>query len=200
MHKTPILDADKVEWVDLYKSNREMEFSKYQEYLIKVACAVFKISPEEIGFPLQGSQGNGLGSKEGGEEEKTFSKEKGLKPLLKSLQTWINKFIVYPKTQGKYEFQFAGMNSETSKGEEDRLTKAATVYLTPNEIRATKGLKPIKGGDIILSPIMVQQMQVEQQKTMMAQDAKNGGAEEDKEESPLEKGLKEFWIREMTTK
>jgi hypothetical protein len=204
-HKTPILDAEKVEWVDLYKSNREMEFSKYQEYLIKVACAVFKISPEEIGFPLQGTQGNGLGSKEGGEEEKTFSKEKGLKPLLKSIQTWINKFVVYPKTQGKYEFQFVGMSSETSKGEEDRLTKAATIYMTPNEIRETKGMKPVKYGDMILNPIVAQQAQMDHQVAMSAvQDDQQGNDNVRKgflteEETPFDKAMKEFWVRELVT-
>lgn len=193
MHKTPILDAEKVEWVDLYKSNREMEFSKYQEYLIKVACAVYKISPEEIGFPLQGSEGNGLGSKEGGEQEKVYSKEKGLKPLLKSVQTWINRLIIYPKTKGKYELQFVGMGVESSASEEERLVKAVSTYMTPNEVRAVKGMDPIDGGDIILSPIMVQMKQLEQNKQMMITQDAQKPQEDDKVNKAFEQAAIEFW-------
>ncbi len=214
-HKTPVLDAEKIEWLDLQKSNRDMEFSHYQEYLVKLACAVYKISPEEIGFPLQGSSGGGLnGGNTSHPEEKEYSINKGLRPLLKSLQTWINKFIIGPKSDNKYEFLFAGFDSEDSKEEEDRLTKAVTTYMTVDEVRGIRDLEPLPDGkgSIILNPIMMQQKQMEmQQKQMMAQNAQpnyddygssdgedNGGGEYDKV-NPFVKALENWWDKEMVT-
>lgn len=162
-HKTPILDADSVEWLDMQKTNRDMEFSKFQEYLIKIACACYKISPEEIGFPMQGTHASGLGSKEGGKQEKEYSMEKGLRPLLTTIQGWINKFIIGPKTNKLWEFQFAGIDNETAAEEENRLTKASQTYMEVNEIRIAKGLKPKPGYDVILNPVITQIKQMEMQ-------------------------------------
>src|SRR5690606_23266229 len=52
--KTPIMEADTVDWIDLHKSHRDMEFTSWIEYLIKSACAVFSIDPAEVNFPLSG--------------------------------------------------------------------------------------------------------------------------------------------------
>jgi hypothetical protein len=164
-HKTMILDAEKYDWVDLHKSNRDMEFSKFQEYLIKIFCAVYKISPEEIGFQLEGSKGGGGLGNDGGKDEKEYSISKGLKPLLTEIQQWINKWIIYPKTNGKFEFQFSGLEIESATQEEERLTKAAVVYMTVDEVRKEKGLKPLPGGmgKYPLNPIFsAMQMQKDQ--------------------------------------
>lgn len=208
-HKTPVLDAEKIEWLDLQKSNRDMEFSKYQEYLIKVGCAVYKISPEEIGFPLQGTGHGGFGGAGGGEDEKNYSINKGLKPLLKSVQTWINKMIISPKSEGRYEFLFAGLDTEDSQAEEERLTKAVTTYMTVDEVRAVRELDPLPDGQgkIILSPIMMQQTQMKAQQQMQQQqqygESNNPFIDDDynkaDEVSPFEKALSDWWTKEMTT-
>lgn len=198
-HKTPVLDAEKIEWLDLQKTNRDMEFSKYQEYLIKVGCAVYKISPEEIGFPLQGTNGTGLlNSSSGNQEEKDYSINKGLKPLLKAVKTWINKFIVLPKTQGEFEFDFVGLDSEDSKAEEERLTKAVTLYMTVDEVRAIRELEPLPDGkgNIILNPIMMQQYQMEMQKEQMQQQQQQEIGQES--DNPFSKALAEWWDKNLT--
>lgn len=201
MHKTPILDADKVEWVDMQKSNRDMEFSTFQEYLIKVSCANYTISPEEIGFPLQGSKsGNSLGSKEGGKEEKEYSKEKGLKPLLKSIQKWINKLVIGPKSNFQYRLRFAGIDTDDSKEEEERLQKAVTLYMTVDEVRKIKGLDPLPDGQgkMVLNQIMVQQ----QQNELIQQQGQNPFTYNDQQDdnNPFAKALQDFWVKEMITK
>lgn len=206
MHKTPILDAESVEWLDMQKTNRDMEFSKFQEYLIKLACAIFKISPEEIGFTLEGSKGSSMGS-DSGKEEKKYSIDKGLKPLLTAIQGWINKYIIGPKTNWQYEFIFVGVEVESAAEEEERLIKAATTYMTPNEIRKSKGMKPIKGGDIILNPIMSQMQQMEQQGKAEADQKQDDEYEQervntnpfldDEDSNPFAKALVTWWDKEM---
>ena len=191
-HKTPIIPQD-MEWVDMQKSNRDMEFGKYQEYLIKLACAIYKISPEEVGFPIEGTDHSSLGrgSKEG---EKKYSQNKGLKPLLRTLQFWINKYIVGPKTNDQYEFQFTGIDLETETEEEERLNKAVTTYMEVNELRKIKGMEEKEGYDVILNPVILQSKQME----MMGDPQSDQFMQEEEDnENPFLKSFNNWWDREM---
>ncbi len=179
--KTLIMDGETFEWVDLQKTNKDMEYSAFQEYLVKLSCAVYTISPEEIGFPLQGTKSAGLGSKEGGQQEKDYSVNKGLKPLLTAIEGWVNKFIIGPKTNNTFKFKFVGLEVESAKDEEERLLKAATVYLTPDEIRKGKKMKPLPDGvgALPLNPIISQMQMMKQQNQ---QDQQQMQQEQDQEE------------------
>ncbi len=207
MHKTPVLDAESVEWLDMQKNNRDMEFSKYQEYLIRLGCANYKISPEEIGFPLGGTENKGIGNKAGGEHEKKYSKSKGLKPLLVTVQGWLNKYVIGPKTNFLWEFQFAGIDDETAKEEEERLTKAATTYMTVDEVRIGKGMKPLPNGEgkIILNPIISQMRQQKQQMEMQNAQGEQEQAQQQEENKnpflvdendPFAKGFHDWFQKE----
>lgn len=214
-HKTPILDAEGFEWIDLQKNNRDMEFFKYIEYLVKIGCAVYTISPEEIGFTLEGAGSSKLGS-DSGKEEKEYSLDKGLKPLLTSIQHWINDYIIGPKTNDLFEFVFCGLQVESAKEEEERLVKAATTYMEVNEVRKLKGLKTKKEYDIILNPIISQQRMMQQQGMMqqqqmerdMGDDERQREDEEfgntnpflDKADSPFVKALNTFVQEELIAK
>lgn len=210
MHKTPILDSESVEWLDMQKTNRDMEFSKFQEYLIKLACAVYKISPEEIGFTLQGSTGGGLGTKEGGKHEKKYSRDKGLKPLLVSIEGWINKFIIGPKTNNVWKFKFVGIDDETAQEEEERLQKAVTLYMTPDEVRVGKGMKPLPNGmgKMPLNPILAQMQQMQQQSQMDNQQKQqeqeqqdfentNPFLDDDTDENPFAKAFETWALKQF---
>jgi len=114
--KVPVIESENMDWVDLQKSNTDMQFSIWQEYLIKVACAVYKIAPDEIGFNISGAS-SGSAMFEGQNEHKLkYSQEKGLKPLLKSIQFWVNKWIVNPLNPD-FEFVFVGMDIESEEKE-----------------------------------------------------------------------------------
>lgn len=213
MHKTPILDAESVEWLDMQKNNRDMEFSKFQEYLIKVACAIYKISPEEIGFTLEGSKG-GLGGNDSGKDEKNYSMDKGLKPLLTAIQGWINKYIIGPKTQWQYEFKFVGVEVESASQEQERIQKEVTLFITPDEVRKSRGLDPLPGGvgELPVNPIFSQMKQMQQQGQM--EDQQKQDEEYDQERvntnpfldenedgsDPFNKALNDWWDKEMLIK
>ncbi len=91
--------------------------------------------------------------------------DKGLKPLLTFIQAMINKFIIGPKTNKQFEFVFVGLEAESAKDEEERLIKAAAVYMTPDEIRKGKKMKPLPNGwgKMPLNPIISQQNMMSQQ-------------------------------------
>jgi len=156
-HKLPIIEADKMDFINTQTSNKDMEYAKYQEFLIKIGCAHYLMDPSEIGFPMAGaSDGNrGLGGDGGTAEKLQFSKDKGLKPLLTSYQTWLNKYIIDAKDPN-YELVFEGLDIESPEKELENDVKAVTNWSTVNEIRRKRGMKDVDGGDVILNPIFLQ--------------------------------------------
>ena len=193
-HKTPIVQADKMDFVNTQTSNKDMEYSKYYEFLIKIICACYKIDPTEINF-----QSGGAGQKalfEGSNEARIkHSKDKGLKPLMRFVQTCTNKII--DKVDDNYEIYFVGLDQEDKQQEVDDLIKKVQNVMTVNEVRRKLGLKDLskeEGGEEILNPML---MQKKAQAEMLAQ---QGGqqsnqymdenySEEQEEENPFQKSL-----------
>lgn len=158
--KVPIIESEKMEWIDLQKSNTDMQFANWQEYLIKVVCAVYKIAPEEIGF-ASGSGTNKGGMFEGSNTESRlkYSQDKGLRPLLKSIQFWINKYIVQPLNP-EFEFIFAGIDSDSRSAELDLDIKMVQNFGGWMEARRKWGLPDeFDKNDFPLNQIYFQKMQ-----------------------------------------
>jgi len=162
--KTPIVSGD-VQWIDLQKNNRDMEFSQWNEYLIKIACAVYSIDPNEIGFNI--STGSQKATFESNNESKLkHSQDKGLYPILKFIQRKLNKYIV-SQIDPDYEIQFVGLNGMTIEEELDMEIKKLTNFQTLNETRKKYDMKPEADGDVILNPTYVQAKMAAQQQAQM---------------------------------
>ena len=152
--KTPVVEAD-VDWIDLQKNNRDMEYSSWTEYLIKLACAIYNIDPIEIGWDIaRGDRAGGLN--EGNQADRLqHSKDKGLYPLLKFIQRKINKYIV-EQINPEFEFVFMGLNGMTIAEELDLDIKKISNFQTLNEIREKYDLKPLDDGDVVLNSVYMQ--------------------------------------------
>jgi hypothetical protein len=164
--KTPIVDAD-IDWIDLQKSNRDMEYNSWTEYLIKLSCAIYAIDPNEIGFNISTTPGTKSLFESNNEGKLKHSKDKGLYPLLKFIQRKINKFII-SQIDPDYEFCFVGLNGMTIAEELDIEVKKLANFQTVNEIRKKYALEPVEGGDIILNPTYSQQLMMKQQQAQQA--------------------------------
>lgn len=152
--KTPVVEAD-VDWIDLQKNNRDMEYSAWTEYLIKLACAIYNIDPIEIGWDIsRGEHAGGL-NEANQADRLQHSKDKGLYPLLKFIQRKINKYIV-EQINPDFEFVFMGLNGMTISEELDLDIKKIQNFQTLNEIREKYDLKPLDDGDIVLNSTYVQ--------------------------------------------
>jgi hypothetical protein len=177
--KTPVLEGD-IDWVDLQKSNQDMEFSKWIEYLIKLTCAIYRIDPAEINFPLSG--GSEKPMFEGNNEARLkHSKDKGLFPILKFLQRKVNKYLV-GRYDNKYEFVFCGMDGVSAADELEMDIKMMTNFCTIDEIRVKRGLKPLgeaNGGNVIANSIWMQDKTAAQQAKMQEDQQQQGNGEEE---------------------
>jgi len=194
--KTPIIATakeTKLQWMDFQKSNREMEFGRWLEYCIKVVCSVYQIDPIEIGFDISrmgsgASQGGGygMGASAGDPTSKiSSSQDKGLKPLLRFLQSLINDYIVY-RLDADFEFEFVGLNADSDSEALDKIGKEVKTFKTINEVRAEQdrpALPPLdqieSPGDLLLDSTLLtiwgQERQAKQQQDMMAQQGQDGG-------------------------
>jgi hypothetical protein len=175
--KTPIVDAD-IDWIDLQKNNRDMEYNAWLEFLIKIACAIYSIDPNEIGFNINNSTGSSAMFEGGGESKLKNSKDKGLYPILKFLQRKLNKYIV-SQLNDDYELLFCGLNGTTIEEELDMEIKKLTNFQTIDETRAVYNMSKIEGGDIILNPTYTQTKMMKAQQEQQAQQQGQMGGEED---------------------
>lgn len=185
--KTPVLQVPNgIEYINVSQSNREMEFEKWMNYLVNIVCAVYQIDPAEVNFPNNGGvSGNGGSVFESSQEVKLKnSKDKGLKPLMRFIESIINKFVVSKFSQD-YVFVFTGLDDKSEEEKAELDTKQVKTWRTINEIRKEHGEKPLENGDIILDPSYLNYIQ---QKEMAAQQGAMGGdeqmMEEDTDEEP----------------
>lgn len=172
--KTPVVDAD-VDWIDLQKNNRDMEYSSWMEYLIKQACAIYSIDPSEIGWDISRSGGNS-GLFEGSQAERLqHSKDKGLYPMLKFIQRKINKYIV-SQINPEFEFVFMGLNGMTVEQELEHDLKKLNSFMTINEIRRKYDLPEIdEVGEVVENSIFYQAYNAKKQAEMQAKQQQQGG-------------------------
>lgn len=158
--KTPIMSLgkdSKLNWQSLHSTNREMEYGKWLEYCIKTICGVFQVDPIEIGFDItksssgEGGSGGGLG--EGGQAERiSYSQDRGLRPVLRHIQSLMNEYIVY-RLDPNFEFEFVGLNVKSEKDDLDQTVTKTKTYMTINEIRAENDLPKIKKLEDVESPL-----------------------------------------------
>lgn len=190
-HRMPIIESDKMDFISTQSSNKDMEYSKYYEFLIKIVCAHYKMDPAQINFSMVGESGGGGAFRGGDTEDKLEeSKQRGLHPLLDSYANWLNKWIIN-RLDSEYEFVFEGLNTKSPEEELDSDIKAVQYLETLNEVRRRRGLKDIDGGDQVLNPILAQQKMMDQQMKMgMGQSQPQDYTQEEDNEEQQEKSEK----------
>jgi hypothetical protein len=121
--RTPIVAGlDDVQWVPMSGSAREMEYINYNSHIMRCICAQFQIDPIELGLDyLTSANGRASGAaKESGQFKITYSRERGLIPILLFFEDFINNDIlpnISKELANKYQFKFFGYSDETAQTE-----------------------------------------------------------------------------------
>ena len=150
--RTPLIQLDPdekedISSVSLGSTNKEMEYNDWINYLIKVACSIYQIDPAEIGFVFgTEAQSSSLFGTDPSARV-LMGKEKGLRPLIRSLQTWINRYII-DQIDDRYQLVFTGLDSVSSM-DKMKLEEHKMKYMTLNEIRVSHDLPELEDGDIL---------------------------------------------------
>lgn len=148
--KTPVLQVPNgIEYINVSQSNRDMEFSQWMNYLVNIVCAVYQIDPAEINFANNGgvNSNGGSGLFESSNESKLKnSKDKGLRPLLRFLESLINKYVI-SRFSDEIVFAFVGIDERTDEEKIDLSTKEVKAFKTIDEVRAEHNLEPLPDGN-----------------------------------------------------
>lgn len=168
-HKIPIFAGLDIEWVDLQKGNRDMEFDNWTKFLIVMLCSVYRIDPSELGFQFKDVAN--LFGQQGQKERLDHSKQKGLYPLLIFLQDIINKFLI-SELDEDMEFAFTGIEVE----DEEKQVKLDADKLSAGMVAMQDMFKKYSGRDFDPEKdiILNQVYQTQKQSQMFGGDMMNG--------------------------
>lgn len=157
-HKIPIFAGLDLEWVDLQKGNRDMEFDNWTKFLIVLLCSVYRIDPSELGFQFR--EAANLFGQQGQRARLDHSKQKGLYPLLIFLQDIINKFLI-SELDEEMEFAFMGIEVEDEEKQVklDSEKLSAGMVSMQDMFRKYSGREFDENKDIILNQVYQTQKQ-----------------------------------------
>lgn len=182
VYKTPVMRASEgAEFINFGGTNKEMEYSRWLEYLIRVACGKYAMDPAEINFDLKGASGQKPMFESNPEAKLKYSKDKGLRPLLKDIAQMITEEIVEEIGGEEWMFTFTGIDA---KSDEELIKNRQTEvqsYKTVDEVREEAGLDKLgeeKGGDMILNAVYSGAMNAKAMQAQQSEGMDNG------EESP----------------
>lgn len=161
--RTPIFNADNVEWIPLQPSNMDMGYEQWMNYLIKQITGAYLMDPAEINFDMRG----GSGSQQPmfmttNEAQQKISKDRGLQPLLRFIAKLMNRHVL-KHINPAWEFVFKGIDAKSEEQAIELNLKEAQTFKTVNEIRREHRLSPIEGGDMVANPTLVSYVQTQQQ-------------------------------------
>jgi hypothetical protein len=135
--RTPIVAGlDEVQYISLQGQGRDAEYLNYNSHIMRSICTAFQIDPLELGMDyLVSANGRAAGNKESGQFKITYSRERGLVPLLMFLEDFINCKIIKALDQElheKYIFKFFGYTDETAQTDVNLRQAQMTTFASMN--------------------------------------------------------------------
>ena len=144
-HKLAVVNKE-VDWKPFNVSQRELEFLETQNWYFKLIISMFGLTPAELGLTDDLNRATSATQSE-------LVKRKGIRPLLKLLENFINEEIISELTMEGIEFQFVF----DDPGEKATRLANWKVELemgvkTINDIRNEMGLEPVEWGNVPMMP------------------------------------------------
>ena len=188
--RTPVINGIDLEWIDLDKSNREMEYQEWAQFLVIMVCSVYRIDPSELGFSFK-NQAQVFGQ-DGQKARLQHSREKGLKPILIFLENIITKYLV-SEIDEDYEFVFTGIEVEDEETQVnlDKIKLESGMVSMQDIFKKYSGREFDSENDIILNQVYQQAQASKQQQEMFGSsvpgEMDEEGVPQDESENPFDK-------------
>ena len=179
-HRTPMTNVDEVQWIDLHTDNQKMGYSDWMDWLTKITCAVMQFDPAEINFNYGNSGQSGQMFGTPVEQKLKHSKDRGLKPLLEDIASWINIHLIWP-LDPYFEFSFLGLDAKSTDQAIELAKKQSEFIKTVDELRAEEDLDPLPDGqgEVILNQIWLQNKQANEMGDQQEMPGEDDGFGED---------------------
>lgn len=188
--RTPVINGIDLEWIDLDKSNREMEYQEWAQFLVIMVCSVYRIDPSELGFSFKNQAQ--LFGQDGQKARLQHSREKGLKPILIFLENIITKYIV-SEIDEDYEFVFTGIEVEDEETQVnlDKTKLESGMVAMQDIFKKYSGREFDPDKDIIVNQVYQQVQTSKQQQEMFGSsvpgEMNEEGVPQDESENPFDK-------------
>jgi hypothetical protein len=127
-------------------SNRDMQFLEWQNYLVRKICAVFGLSPQDLGLTFDINRATG-------DVQQELSEDRGLRPTLGLTQDYLTREIVWDDSYGgrknNLAFRFIRLNlkESMSKANINKLALAGMPWKSVNEARTDDGREALGDAD-----------------------------------------------------
>jgi len=172
-------EKEDIKPIQFNQTNKEMEFSEWIRWLIKVICGVYQMDPAEVNF-FYGNEGQSSSLQGTDSEERVSqSKERGLPALLRKYASWLNRSITY-RLDEDFELVFEGIDEKNPLTQSQLDTQELAGWGSINEIRAKRDL-PSKGDhwlfNVPLNPNLVSTMNQENTRKEQAEQAAQEAAQ-----------------------
>lgn len=137
--RTPIVAGlDDVQWIPMSANAKEMEYINFNNHLMRIICSQFQIDPVELGLDyLISGSGKSPMQQANNEYKITYSRERGLVPLLMYVEDMINCDIIPALDKDladRYKFVFTGYTDETAQTEVAQMQAEMTVWKSMNDL------------------------------------------------------------------
>ena len=127
-------------------SNRDMEFNQFLEFLFNVACAVYQIDPNEVGFKSWTSN-TGMSQSDNTEVKIDSSKDKGFIPLMQFVANTFNAQVI-DRMNSDYALVWVGIDEQDEAQKQERDQKNVDMgKITIAELRKRDDMEEILGDD-----------------------------------------------------
>jgi hypothetical protein len=176
-HKVPVLSVkDGVDFVNFHSSNRDMEYSNWMEFLVKMCTGVYLIDPAEVNFDYRGASESAPLFETSPEAKLKHSRDKGLRNLLNFIEEKIN-FHIVQEIDSDLFFEFVGIDMKDEQEVVNIRSSEVQAYKTVNEIRKEASLEALpkeQGGELIANAVIVNYLLQQQAQAQQAQMQEQG--------------------------
>jgi hypothetical protein len=125
-----------------------MEYINFNSHVMRSICAQFQVDPIELGLDyLTTANGRASQGKESGQFKITYSRERGLLPILYFIEDMINQDVIPALDKdlaSRYRFKFLGYTDDTPQTDISLRQAQMTVFSTMNDLLKNEDKKPIK--------------------------------------------------------
>lgn len=129
------------------KKADEMQFERFEKWLLMCTCAVMEVSPNSIGFDFDRGKG-------AAETQWEIGKERGLIPTAAFLKEIFDQIIQDDLKQKELQFVWTNINPTNQKEEAEVFSKlVGTGAISVDEWRVAEGYEPIGLSHYLITPV-----------------------------------------------
>lgn len=138
----PIVSGGKISFIDFKGKRKDMQFKELAEYLTRKICAVFQVSPQDVGILSDINRATS-------QTQAEMTKSKGLETLMMSISGFFTHTVIDEiRDEGDLRLWFIDDDIQSDKERwQISQQKIVSGALSINQYRASEGLHPVPWGN-----------------------------------------------------